>query len=252
VTTEAAASPSLQDSVASTVFDLDATISASYSGSGTSWANLVASPADGASQSAYNFTISGATFTGSAGSASAYFSLDGNDSFSITSGNTTFINNLHKTTGGQDFWLLFAFYLPDDATTDWLFADYSTSPGIRSFINTTQTLGFRQHGSTSSQVNASATVAEATPVMAIISHSHSTNETKFWISATTGEAVAHTFSSTTSNAQSAFAVAYNYSAYMQNGARVYTIAGGNEYLDNTKAGALFSALETRHSRDYTP
>jgi len=252
VTTQAAAASSFGDVVASTVFDLDATISASYTGSGTNFANIESTPADGAAQGDYNFTISGATFTGSAGSQSAYFSLDGNDYFYITGGNTTFINNLHKTTGGSDFWLLFSFYLPDDATTDWLFADYSTGPGLRSFINTTQSLGFRQQGGVSSQTNATATVSEATPVTLIISHSHSTNETKYWISTTTGEAVAHTFNTTTGNAQSAFAVGYNYTSYMQNGARFYTIAGGNEYLDNTKAAALFSHIETRHGRDYTP
>ena len=71
---------SLSDVVDSAVFDIDATQSASYGGTGTTWSNLVASPADGAAQSAYDFQLGdGAdsstypTFTGTVGDAAAYF-----------------------------------------------------------------------------------------------------------------------------------------------------------------------------------
>jgi hypothetical protein len=59
---------------------LDAGDSASYSGSGSTWANTVASPADGSATSDWNFTGNTMpTFNGSAGamSASEYFIMDG-------------------------------------------------------------------------------------------------------------------------------------------------------------------------------
>ncbi len=44
-------SPLSQVSGVQALFDLDATLSSSYSGSGTNWANLIASPDDGSGQS---------------------------------------------------------------------------------------------------------------------------------------------------------------------------------------------------------
>lgn len=102
--------------LASTVCDLDATIAASYGGSGTTWANLVTAPADGSAQTAYDFYLgNGSTgttypaFNASSGSAAAYWSVDGGDYFSLKSGaNTSFLNSLHKTTGGSDWWIAMA------------------------------------------------------------------------------------------------------------------------------------------------
>ena len=84
--------------LANAEFILDAGISSSYSGSGTTWSNLVAAPASGAAQSAYNFTTSGLTFSGTAGNkdAAEYFSTAGSGYATIGS-NTTFLNSLHKS-----------------------------------------------------------------------------------------------------------------------------------------------------------
>jgi hypothetical protein len=43
--------------VSSCVFDLDATIAASYSGSGQTWSNLETTPADSEAQTAYDFYL---------------------------------------------------------------------------------------------------------------------------------------------------------------------------------------------------
>ena len=74
----AAASTAGLDSVlASTVFHVDAARSASYPGTGTTWANLVTAPADGGLQEDYNFTLHGGlTFTGTADDAGAYFQVE--------------------------------------------------------------------------------------------------------------------------------------------------------------------------------
>ena len=74
----------------SAVFDLDATSSASYSG-GQVWKNLISSPADGSSQTAYDFNRGGSsssstddpTFVGTPGTKQAYWLLDGGDYFTL-------------------------------------------------------------------------------------------------------------------------------------------------------------------------
>lgn len=100
--------PDLQPLIASAVWDCDATSAASYT-SGQTWANLVAAPADGSAQTAYDFQLgattgaegSDPTFVGTPGSASCKFTLDGGDYFQIKNGNTTFIKNLQKKTAGS-------------------------------------------------------------------------------------------------------------------------------------------------------
>lgn len=68
---------------------LDAGVSASYSGSGTTWSNLVASPADGSAQTAWDCNVSDPllVFTGTAGSRSpsTYFRTTGATNFSFNS-----------------------------------------------------------------------------------------------------------------------------------------------------------------------
>jgi hypothetical protein len=88
------------------VFELDAGLSASYGGSGQTWANIVTTPADGSAQTAYDLyrgATSGSegsdlTFNGSAGanSANEYWSFDSGDYFTLAGSNTTFLNSLHK------------------------------------------------------------------------------------------------------------------------------------------------------------
>lgn len=103
----------LGDLIASCVFDLDATVAASYDGSSGRWLNLETTPADGAAQAAHDMflgTTSGAdatdpAFNGSAGSSSAYFSGTGTQFFRNVAASAAaqpqFYKDLHKSTGGQ-------------------------------------------------------------------------------------------------------------------------------------------------------
>jgi hypothetical protein len=84
------------------VMHLDAGNSSSFPGTGTIWANLVASPADGSGQADYDWTRgTGPAFNGSAGgmSAAEYFSTSGNEFFSLTAGTSgpQFLKDMHKT-----------------------------------------------------------------------------------------------------------------------------------------------------------
>lgn len=82
-----------------------------YSGSGD-WLNQISSPADGSAQSAYDVTPSNTALY-----SSGKWTMNNVDNFNIGT-NTTFINNLHKTTGGVDFTLLARLKTTSPVTVD--------------------------------------------------------------------------------------------------------------------------------------
>jgi len=90
------------------IFDLDAGLTASYSGSGQTFANRYAAPSDGEAQTDYDFYLgqnsasqsSDPVFNGSAGSDAntTYFSgSGGDDMFTLAAGNTDYLNALHQS-----------------------------------------------------------------------------------------------------------------------------------------------------------
>ncbi len=109
------------------VFELDAGLSASYNGTGQTWANIVTAPADGSGQTAYDFyrgATSGSegsdrTFNGSAGanSANEYFSFDGGDYLTLVGFNTTFIHSMHKENAAFTWYGLLRTGSVDDSET---------------------------------------------------------------------------------------------------------------------------------------
>lgn len=259
----------LSDVITSAVVDLDATKSASYTGSGQTWANLIAAPADGAAQTDYDMylgadntaTTDDPTFIGGAGSNAAYFAMDGGDHFSLKSGvNTNFLKNLHKTTGGQDWWAAITIKTVDFTANNTVFSTQSSSTGIglRAHFTASETLANVQRGDTTAVGGGSTiTTSISSDAIGIVSHSHSQNKTRVWLSrsgsTSVGEEFAHTYNGTTTDATSALKLSIlSTSNRFQNGVRVYSFAMGNEYLDNTKAAAIIAHLETRHGRDYTP
>lgn len=254
----AAATPGLDSVLASTVFHVDATISASYPGTGTTWANLVAAPADGASQQDYNFTLHGGlSFTGAANDAGAYLLTDGTGYAQLPT-NTAFINDLHKT-AGSDFWFMAAIYTPDDSVAaDGLFGTAAetsaAAEGFRCYIaGSSQRLFIRQHDGSNftASGSSSGTVPEDMNMILILSHSRALNQTTFWTASTTGETIAHTFNPTTEDAMLALTLMSEPGFKLPDGCKAYAFAMGNEYLDDTKAGAIFTALENAHGRTYT-
>lgn len=253
--------------LASTCFDVDATIAASYGGSGQTWANLIASPADGAAQTAYDFylgangtaTTDDPTFTGTAGNAAAYFSLDGGDYFKLKGANPTLLNNLHKTTSGNAWWLAFAFQTGPSITQDTFFAtaDASFDHGIEMRIEgSPRKLVLRQFNGTSTAAftPTSEVSAASTDYLVIFSYDKDTNTIRFWNRSTTKESATLTLNTDTSSADSAAVYATNTALAdsLASGYRMYGLYGGNAFIDNTEAAAIFAHLEARHARDYTP
>lgn len=242
------------DLVSSTVFDIDATVEDSYSGSGTTWANLEATPADSAAQTAYDFTNNGFTFTGSAGDSGAYWLADGTNQFDLGGGNTTFLNNLPKTTGGTNFWFAMAFRAGSGTQRMCHTGAVTNVPLLGIFTNASNILNLFQRGDTaSSNQSFGSALSAGTDYVVIVSHDSATNNTRYWINTATASNQAQTYNATTT-AAGAFTIGAESDGGnpLVNGVRVYAVSMGNAYLDNTGAAAIFSEYEARHGRDYTP
>jgi len=248
--------------LSSTILQLDATVSASYAGSGQTWSNLIAAPADGSAQTSYDFyigadssaTSTDPTFNGTAGSSSAYFSFDGGDYFKKASANTTFLNNLHKSSGGTDFWIACGLYFPS-ATSGNIFTTNAstTTTGIRMETQANNTLRLRQRGASGSS-NADTTTqvyAATTPTLMILSYS-TAGSTRFWVNSRTAENLSISFASGTGDPANPAVIGAGTggSGLLPSGTRLYGFAMGNEYLDNTKAGLIFDYYNAQHGRTY--
>lgn len=259
---------SLADVVASTVFDLDATIVDSYPGTGTTWANLVVAPADGSDQTAYDFyTGNGSTdttypaFNGTPGDSAAYWGFDGGDYFNIKTGaNTAFLNALHKTTGGTAWWVACAFRTPESLGNCGFFqtATNNATPGCYMFAQAGGNVRVLQRGNTGFTTKdpiASGAVDDAeSDYIAIISYDPTANAYRGWANTATATTTDNAnFNACTSNAAVPLTLGRGGGSVMfLAGARMYSFAMGNAYLDNTGAAAIMAALEARHGRDYTP
>lgn len=246
---------SLSDVVASTVFDLDATQSASYGGSGTTWANLATAPADGEVQSAYNVTNGGWAFTGTAGDPAAYWVVDTiNRGFTLAS-NTAFANALHKTTGGTSWWMAFAVQTPSAGQLRFLGTAPNSGTGLLIQTNTSDAFNsFHVVGSSFNSFPITTAIPDTGYSIVIFTFNPATGDMGLWVNSATGVFDTDTLTATTADATGTLTIgAYSATAGGSGaGARIVTAAMGNEYLDNTKAAAIISALETRHGRDYTP
>jgi hypothetical protein len=255
---------SLTGIVSSCVFDLDATIAASYGGSGQVWSNLAPSPADGAAQTDYDFhlgadntaTTDDPAFNGIPGNPAAYFSFDGGDRFSLKSGsNTAFLNNLHKTTGGADWTCVAALYTNNVSVANPIMntQNASTDPGLRCQINASEFPSHSQRGSTATVTADSnpAAIPTGMPVIAAFAHKHSNNKTKIWVNSATGTELDHPYNTTTASAAKPMTIGWmptNRSA--ENGMRLYAISMFNAYLSNAEVAAVIAAYNARHGRTY--
>lgn len=259
----------LDDVIASVVYDVSAVLSSSYPGSGQKWFNGIASPADSSAQSANDFflgeDINASTddpaFNGSAGDQAAFWSFDSsNDFFRLAGSNTALLNSLHKTTGGSDFWVVMTFNRSDNT---WNFARFwatafsvsSGNDGIILRIQSTEKMDLFQVGeSATTSVLSDVVSSPAGDHIVIWSHSHSTNISRFWVDSTTAEADdSHTFATSTTNPVNDHAIASNAdgTSDMALEDRLYDVAFGNEFLDNTKAAAIINHLCLRRNVNYT-
>lgn len=229
----------------------DATLSGSYNGSGSTWTNVIATPADGSASSSYNQTISGMTFNGSAGAASAYFSASGSSFFELTGANTTFLDNLHKTTGGSDFTVIVAYQVAA-TTAATLFSTSNTTTSLGVMIDTSTTTTFRQRGDTASSNVSGGTVSTGTWYLLIYTHSAAGSSSMRWLNTKTGSLQGHTFNTTTSSSTVNMHVASrNDSAnFIPSGSFIAGVTLLNSYIDDITAAMWFDYYNNLHGRTY--
>ena len=258
-----AGSPYLDGVLPSTVFDLDATIAASYGGSGTTWSNLVASPADGAAKTDYDFyTGDGATsstyptFNGTAGNAAAYWSFDGGDYFRKKDGVITdFLQRIHNYgLAGKGFWAVWAGNIPTPASIASVFSTSdAASEGCLLQILTSTGYGRirRRHSGGGSSMDSTVSVTGSNKLV-IVSFNNETGAFRYWINSTTvtSNGTNTTVSSAASTGVPVIGAETDFGGALPNASRLYSFAMGNEYLDDNKAAIIIAHLNARHSRTY--
>lgn len=242
--------------ISSACWDLDSTILASYNGSDTHWRNLVASPADGNTQSSYDMMLGAIptphttdpTFNGTAGDEAAYWSNDGGDQFkSLSQTDFAVMNNAHKDTAGE-FWFAMAFYYPERFAGNGVEVESKTSGnGFQINGRTNDSGGFpyiidmQTNGVRTTETTVQAGTYEADNIM-ICSLSRSAGKYRFWMNTTTGEEGSFTFNAGTANNQ--FQTRVYTSAPPDS--KFYTYSGGNEFIDDSKAADIINLLQARH------
>ena len=255
--------------IASCCADLDATIAASYGGSGQTWANYEDSPSDGAAQSDYDFHLgagSGSstddpTFTGSAGVDSAFFNLDGGDFFQIKSvASTVALNKAHRS-DRNGTWIAIALKIQTELQ-EYPWAN-TNNPGdgrgmnLR-YKNTSNKLELLQSKETSGQttvIDAVNAVTDELDTLIIMSWdgTSTTNNGKLWLnSGTATQTVSSTFQTSTTDATNPWIIGARFSGGvantpLPNGSRVYHWSCGDEFLDDTKAEIIRAHLQARHA-----
>jgi hypothetical protein len=253
--------PMSQISGVQALFDLDATLTSSYGGSGQTWANLIASPDDGSGQTAYDFflgatnsaTTDDPTFTGLANDVGAYFSFDGGDLFQIAAGNTTKLANLHKTTGGGPFTIVVAGRSEGTVGTNGICGNIAGGGGAGAGfrISSTQLTAVHSDGTTVRTSDATISLSANTIYLAAVAVDYTSTTFKTAFNA-------RTFTSGTQNKGTVTATATTFqlasigngATKMRNTHRMYGIYAFNKLLSDADLSAVVDVLNSRHARTY--
>jgi hypothetical protein len=261
-------SPSIvttQSVVAGAVLDADSTIASSFT-SGTTWANIIAAPADGSLQSAYDLSFTGAsspTFTGSAGSPSAYFALDGGDYVTIAGGNTALINGALKTTGGNpiSFWMCGSFVAKSAAASAQSFVGNSGGSGNGFMFSNGTFFDYTNKGAllTRGDTNVNNGTAlgndtsDGTNKFIAFTYDPSTRVAKVYAGATstpqTFTQLAHTATMDATYALQFFAGG-NGATPLRSGSEGRALGMANTVLSDSEVTALRALYSTRHGTSY--
>lgn len=239
----------LDSEISGVVFELDARKSDSYDGTSDTWLNLTASPADSESQSDYDFylgTGAGAdtadpSFVGTAGDSGAYFENDGGDKFTIAGGNTTFLEALHKTTGGTDFTLIVEFFKGPENDLVTLLETRASGTGILFGMagGGNDKYLAAQEGTSQQNFVTSVNPDDSAWNTAIFSFDSSASTLRVWNnSSTIAQEGTWTFDTTTAAAQNA-AMLFENSA---NGSRLRHVSMTNTFIDASDAATIISYL----------
>lgn len=268
---------SILETIASNVIDIDATLTASYAGTGQIWSNYCPTPADGSAKSAFDMYLGDSsssnatdpTFNGSAGSPSAYFSLDGGDYFSLASGvgGPNFIKQLHQEGAAiNGVTLAMAFRYVDSGSAQNLAGNNSSSStgnaGFRWGISSSDAENFlRNTGAASNSnntVTSALTLVNNTDYLIALTYDRlsATRAVKMSINGATftAQTAPAALTGNTVDSDKLFTIGSSRGASgtMANGTRIYAFSAFNAVLSDSELAALAAIYESRHSRDYTP
>lgn len=247
---------SLSDVNSTAIFDLDATQTDSYSGSGTTWANLVTAPADGSEQTEWDFDLNTWDFIGTAGDAGAYFGTpDANRGMNVGT-NPAFVDTMHKTTGGNRWWCVAAVQAPTTAGQLRFLSTASGSP-VHGFI--LQTAGgnvinaFHVASNSYNNLFNGDAVNDSAIDYVGFDYNPLTGEVYWWVDSTngsTGTLVSDTFTATTTDASGVLSIGAlgpTTSGSEPTTSRIKSVAMGQGGLSDAEFGAIVTTLKTRHS-----
>jgi len=243
------------------MFELDAGDAGSYPGEGAEWYSLTPAPVDGGESSDYSFgggfgmaEINEPVFTGEYDTPGAYFATDGQKFFAISGGNTDFLDALHKSTGGTNFWMATVIRYPAGGnqgiagTNARLTANVGVSfrsPSADDFI-----VGYT-NGASVVTADSNSAIADGTDHAIVYTYNTSTRAWKaFNNSATpvTGTLGALTVTDAPTSRlalmSSGLAAGVPNDA-AANGSRMYLYAMGNEYLTDEEGAAIIANLMGR-------
>lgn len=245
-------------------FDMDATIAASYSGSGEDFDNYEASPASGASQSDYDLFLGATstpaegdepTFNGSAGDSAAYFSFDGGDFFKAQGANTQFLEDIHDTVESQDFTMVMPlYYVSGNEILMTNRLGGGANIGVMMYIlAATDSLYFTQRGAIGNATdNSTATLNVNAVNFVALGYDHDAEEVTFWINTSIGQTKSLSLNLTAAAASGVLSIgAYSSGiSAMVNGSRVYGASMFNKKLTNAEMLKVIRQYELRHDRNY--
>jgi len=242
------------------VFDWSASDVNSYAGSGQTILNLVAAPADGSAQSAYDFNLGASStpanddpvFTGVAGTPGAYFLWNNadftTDIITLAGANTAFLNALHKTTGGSAFTLIIALRSVDNANRAayWSTQTGTSGIGLTFYGESNEAICFDQRGdTTNSQTVSGAIATPGNDFLLGLSMPAGGGTGARWFNSRTSSAISRTYNATSTDASAVLRIG-SYSTFSQStGFRVYGMTAYNAQLDNTQMGEVFDTWNAR-------
>lgn len=276
--------PTSLEGIASSVFDLDATKTASYGGTGQTFSNLIVSPADGSAQNVYDFFLGNSAaveanadpvFTGLSGDPAAYFDMTDAGAFSTKgfsinrdtglpindqlAAQPDFIKKFHQSNEGQTGWIgMVMKHAPNNSGKSVIFGNENnaTKQGYQVSFNpnsTTRTLTF-QVGDGATGVtfvwNAELFISTHYLIFITLVHTGGNTTATAWINSINLGDVTQAVSTTTD--ATGIQVVGNDDSFsgITKDSQVVWGAMGRTTLTNSLVEDIRAILELRHNRTY--
>ena len=255
----------LDSVIASTIYDLDATLSGSFDPSADSqkWRNPISAPADGSAQAAYDYFLGinslvssdDPEHVGIVGDEAAYFEMDGSDFWNkVDPVNTPFFRDLHKTTGGSPFTLGVALRTPPSfgGNQDILMCTGRSNAfdGFKLLITSGGQMVLQQNSIGSKFTFDTTVLAANTDYILLVSGDYvAGGNISFRSNSATPVDITMVKDISTSDPEGVLRLASHVStpgSFPEAGTRIYGYYAFNEVIDNTKAQTIIDHLVARH------